>query len=188
MNTQKKTVNLATKTLTGDIRDFLVDRLRNFPKPWAQMTESEQEREIEAATSAAQTLVKEAVKIISSDGRQTVPAKLEKITLKDGCKIELSSSSGWISELAGALNNDVLIVTNSADEYAGERAPCKADPDEPELFNQEYREADGEGMPEAMASPAPENVIDAEFSETSEDDQSDEKGFLGIDGDDDEAA
>ena len=35
MNTQKETVNLATKTLTGDIRDFLVDRLRNFPKLWA---------------------------------------------------------------------------------------------------------------------------------------------------------
>ena len=164
MNTEKEVINFAAETLTGDIRDFLVDRLRNFPKVWAQMTEDEQENEIEAATKAADNLVSRAVKIIASEGRRTVPATLDKITLKDGCKCELSTSKGWISELAGALNLSVLIVTNSSDEFTGERAPCKADPDEPELF-------DGDAEEKAA-----------------EEEQPDEKDFLGVDGDDGEAA
>lgn len=173
---EKEAINLSAKTLTGDVRDFLVDRLRHFPKPWGQMTESEQTAQIEAAVSAAKSLVKKAVKIIASEGRQTVPAKLEKITLKDGCKIELSAANGWISELAGALNNDVLIVTNWADEYTGERAPCKADPDEPELFNQEYREADGEDVPDpdVLSLPSPDiEAEDAEYEEVAANDDSD---------------
>ena len=188
MNTEKEVINFAAETLTGDIRDFLVDRLRNFPKVWAQMTEDEQENEIEAATKVADNLVSRAVKIIASAGRKTVDARLEKITISKNCELKITTNICNVEDLTPCLNDAILLVTSGVDEFTGERAPCKADPDEPELFNQEYREADGEGMPETMASPAPENVVDAEFSETSEDDQPDEKGFLGIDGDDDEAA
>ncbi len=189
MNTEKQTLNFARETLTGDIRDFLVDRLRNFPKVWANMTEAEQEAEIESATYAAENLVNNAIKLIATDGRQTVDARLEKITISKSCELKITTNICNIESLTPCLNNAILLVTGGVDEFRGERAPCKADPDEPELFNQEYREADGEGMPETMALPAPENVVDAEFSETSEDDdQPDEKGFLGIDGDDDEAA
>jgi len=164
MNTEKEVINFASETLTGDIRDFLVDRLRNFPKVWAQMTEDEQENEIEAATKAADNLVSRAVKIIASEGRRTVDARLEKITISKNCELKITTNICNIEDLTPCLNDAILLVTSGVDEFTGERAPCKADPDEPELF-------DGDAEEKAA-----------------EEEQFDEKDFLGIDGDDGEAA
>lgn len=164
MNTEKEVINFAAETLTGDIRDFLVDRLRNFPKVWAQMTEDEQENEIEAATKAADNLVSRAVKIIASEGRRTVDARLEKITISKNCELKITTNICNIEDLTPCLNDAILLVTSGVDEFTGERAPCKADPDEPELF-------DGDAEEKAA-----------------EEEQPDEKDFLGVDGDDGEAA
>lgn len=156
----KEVINFASKTLTGDVRDFLVNRLRNLPKVWEQMSEAEQEEQIEAATEAADNLVRCAVKIIASGGRQTVDARLEKITISKSCELKITTNICNIESLTPCLNDAILLVTSGVDEFSGERAPCKATPDEPELF----------------------------LEEKSSEEEPDEKDFLGIDGDDDEAA
>ncbi len=35
-------IDLETATLSGDLRDAMLTRIRNLQKPWAQMTEAEQ--------------------------------------------------------------------------------------------------------------------------------------------------
>lgn len=174
MNNNECGANLAKETLTGDLRDKLLDNMRNLPDVWQKLNEKAQQEQIDRATAQAEDLVNQAVKLIASGGRKTVPAKLEKLTLKDGCKVEMTCSSSRIGELAPVLNNDVLIVTNSDDEFHGQKAPAKADPDQTEMFNKEYQEVDGEGIPdpeqtenETLALPAPEdqNITDVEFEE-----------------------
>lgn len=172
MNNNEYGANLAKETLTGDLRDKLLENMRNLPDVWQKLNEQAQQDQIDRATAQAKDLVEQAVKLIASGGRKTVPAKLEKLTLKDGCKVEMTCSSSWIGELAPVLNNDVLIVTNSDDEFHGEKAPAKPDPDQADMFNDEYQEADGEGIPDpeqqsVAALPAPEdpNITDAEFEE-----------------------
>lgn len=172
MNNNEYGAKLAKETLTGDLRDKLLENMRNLPDVWQKLNEKTQQDQIERATAQAKDLVEQAVKLIASGGRKTVPAKLEKLTLKDGCKVEMTCSSSWIGELAPVLNNDVLIVTNSDDEFHGEKAPAKPEPDQRDMFNDEYQEADGEGIPDPVqqsvaALPAPEdsNITDAEFEE-----------------------
>lgn len=185
MNNNEYGTKLAKDTLTGDIATFLIDRVRQFPKPYRQMSEREQVEQIEMAKRAAETLVAEAVKIIASGGRKTVPAELGKITVDKGLKAEIKANISYADELISVAGKPILIVTNSDDEFTGGGENLKADPDQREMFNNcnsEYEEADGMGIPdpeqtgnEVLALPTPEvsNITEAEFEEidstTSED-------------------
>ena len=40
---------MATETLRGDVRDFLLDRVRNIRKPWNTLSEEDQADQINAA-------------------------------------------------------------------------------------------------------------------------------------------
>ncbi len=174
--------SLAKQTLTGDIATFLIDRLRQFPKTYQEMSEREQEEQIESAKKAAQELVSKAVNIIASGGRKTVAAELGKITVDKNIKAIVEVNSQYAEELIAAQGKPILLVTNSDAEFTGGGENLKADPDQREMFqnsNSEYQDADGEGIPdpvnesEAVAAlPAPQdsNVIDVDFEEASDDD------------------
>lgn len=151
MNNNPEGAKLAKETLTGDIAAFLIDRLRQFPKPYQQMSEKEQKEQCEMAKEAARNLVSNAVNIVASAGRKTVKAKLIKYSVKDGCKVELDGAKSIAGELADVVGETVLIVTNTDDEFVGGENKVKADPDQREMFdncNTEYQDADGEGIPD----------------------------------------
>ncbi len=178
MNNNPEGAKLAKETLTGDIAAFLIDRLRQFPKPYQQMSENEQKEQCEMAKEAARNLVSNAVNIVASAGRKTVKAKLIKYSVKDGCKVELDGAKSIAGELADVVGETVLIVTNTDDEFVSGENKVKADPDQPDMIDRlgnEYKpNSDGEGVPdpeatenEVPALPAPEdpNIIDTEFEE-----------------------
>ena len=99
MNHNEFGAKLAKETLTGDIAAFLIDRLRQFPKPYQQMSEKEQGEQIEMAKTAARELVSKAVGIVASGGRKTVQAELGKITVDKGLKCEIKASVAYADEL-----------------------------------------------------------------------------------------
>lgn len=182
MNNNEFGARLAKQTLTGDIAAFLIDRLRQFPKPYQQMSEKEQGEQIEMAKRAAGELVNKAVNIVASGGRKTVQAEMGKITVDKGLKCEIKANVAYADELIAVAGKSILIVTNSDDEFTGGGENLKADPDQREMFNNcnaEYREADGEGVPDPEQTarsdlPALEDhtVVDAEFEEVGEDNNS----------------
>ena len=185
MNNNEFGARLAKQTLTGDIATFLIDRLRQFPKPYQQMSEAEQGEQIEMAKRAACELVNKAVNIVASGGRKTVQAEMGKITVDKGLKCEIKANVAYADELISVAGKPILIVTNSDDEFTGGGENLKADPDQREMFNNcnaEYREPDGDGIPEPETAahsdlPALEDhtVVDAEFEEVDSDDAAKEE-------------
>lgn len=175
MNNNEFGAKLAKETLTGDIAAFLIDRLRQFPKPYQQMSEKEQGEQIEMAKSAARELVNKAVNIVASGGRKTVQAEMGKITVDKGLKCEIKANVAYADELIAVAGKPILIVTNSDDEFCGGENNLKADPDQREMFNNcnsEYQDADGEGVPDPVRTEVPaledHSVVDAEFEEVEE--------------------
>lgn len=128
--------NLASKTLTGDVRDFLLDRLKTQKKPWEAMSESEQRDAINQCKDAALNLVKNTVKIISSAGRKVIEAVVESMTVKDGIKATLKCTNTFdaLHELGGATGQIVLIVTSGVEDFTGEKAPATPTPDQADLL------------------------------------------------------
>lgn len=131
------TADLVADTLSGDVRDFLVDRIKNLPKVWAEMTQEEQIAIIDAAIMAGNAMVRKAVRLIAEDGRPTITAQCESVTVKDGIKavLTLSKSDPLRHALTDSQGQSVLIVVVDSENYIGSRGDLKPDapPTEPEL-------------------------------------------------------
>lgn len=128
------TVDLAVQTLSGDIRDFILDRLRHehSPVPWMSRSEAEQRDTIDSVTLAAERVVRETVRIIAGDGRKAMVGKLLQVTVKDGIKaqIELNRHDELRHELMDAEGMQVLLVVADVSAFIGERAEVKVKPDQ----------------------------------------------------------
>lgn len=128
-------INLAADTLVGNIRDFLLDRVKHARKPWDKMSEEEQAGEIACATGAAETLVRKAVRIIAQAGRKTITGNLEQVTVKDGIKavVTVSKHDECRHELVDSCGSSVLIVVADTEEFDAHRDPVGPDPDQQEI-------------------------------------------------------
>lgn len=129
--------DFARHTLTGDLRDCLLDFMKHEknPLPWNMRPESQQREVIEKITKCVQTAVEKVVNIIAADGRTTIVGKLEKLTIKDGIKAEISlgQSDPQRHSLIDSQGDVVLLVVANADAYTGEKKAALPDPDQPRL-------------------------------------------------------
>lgn len=132
----QKEHDMATDTLKGDIRDFLLDSIRHVRKPWPAMSEGEQEDAIERATNAAQTFTEKCVAVVAARGTKFMIGKLDSVTAKDGIKavIKLSSKDEMRHELLDAQGQQVVVIPTDVEFFCGERGPADVDADQPDLI------------------------------------------------------
>jgi hypothetical protein len=132
--------DLATETLTGDVRDFILDRLRHEQDrlPWHERSEAEQRDTVYRVETAVHDIVRRAVEIIGAGGRRTISATLEQVTVKDGIsgKIVLSKFDEQRHALMDATGSRILIVVADPEEFTGERSSVAIRPDQSELLEQ----------------------------------------------------
>lgn len=129
------TIDLAADSLTGDIRDTMLEWFRHRPKPWQQMSEAEQRNLAQEADHKARALVGKAVRLIAGDGRNVVTATLDQVTVKNGIKAALSIDrhSEHRHDLVDAQGKVVLLMVADDKPYQGERRPVQVDRDQPGL-------------------------------------------------------
>src|SRR5579872_783717 len=80
----EETISLATTTLTGDLRDFILDRLRHEQnkRPWHERSEAEQRDTVHAVEAAVSRAVRQGVEIIAAGGLKTIKATIDQVTIK----------------------------------------------------------------------------------------------------------
>jgi hypothetical protein len=123
-------------TLSGDIRDALLTHVRSIRVPWAMLAEDEQQMTIDAIQRTAEHAVRQAVALIAQAGAPHVHCKISKWTVKGGdLKLELSVTSlvGNMIALAEHGSRGAILVLADAADFVGDRAPAKADKDQPDL-------------------------------------------------------
>jgi hypothetical protein len=102
---------------------------------WSKLNE-QQQRDINAAVDqTAETIIAKLVKGIAAEGRETVTAKVESLTVKDGLKLQLSAvhdhdSVVIIGDLVG---KRVTLTAADEGDFNHQRAPAQLDKDQPEL-------------------------------------------------------
>lgn len=137
----EKAANISKSTMTGDLRDVLIDIMRDKSytgKSWKDMSEDEQRAVRDRITSVVEFSVARAVDIIASEGRRHVKVLLKSVTIKDGIKgsFETSKAAELRHELIDAQGDNVLIVLLGSDKYTGEKSPVKIDKDQPSLIKE----------------------------------------------------
>ena len=131
------TVDVAVETLSGDVRDFILDRLKHEQnkRPWHERSEAEQRDTVHAVEAHVTGLLRQAVELIAAQGRRTIRATLEAVTIKDGIKatVSLSKFDPQRHSLSDAQGASILIVVADPEEFQGERGPVEITPDQATL-------------------------------------------------------
>lgn len=129
------TIELTAKQMHGQMMTFIADRFRNQVKVYKDMSEGEQGDLLKAIDYEVGDVITQAIRLIAQDGRPTIVALVEQITIKDGIKavLTLEKSNPLRHELADSAGREVLVVVAPLPaQYAGGERP-KADPAEPGL-------------------------------------------------------
>ena len=144
---------IALRTLSGDVRDFLLHRLRDAQdqRPWSDRSEADQRATISAATTAAEQLVRQVVALVANHGLPAIGGVLEGVTAKNGLKATISLSGrnevevmSMLKAAAGYGSKAVTVVLADADSYLEERAPVAINKDQPPLPDPTFAEPEPE--------------------------------------------
>ncbi len=133
---QESAAQIARDTMTGDLRDCLLDFLKHEknPLPWNMQGEKQQRETIAKVEKAVGLAVEKVVRIIASEGRTVVEGSLKKFDASDSGAIKLTVTINSNHPLRHAVldsrGKPILLVVAGHDEYVGEKAPAKVDPDQ----------------------------------------------------------
>jgi hypothetical protein len=131
----------------GHAEAFMLGRMIDVDKrhfttlaePWSRLRENEQAAVLQRLHSSMQEVVKDAVKIISANGRITFRAEVESVQFKGptdvkaALKLMNTMESHALADVAGGT---VVIVIEAIDELlAIPEGALQGDPDEPSLFD-----------------------------------------------------
>lgn len=160
---EESTVDLASETLSGDLRDVMLTHIRSMETPWSKMSERQQQDKIYAVDKAAHDIVRGAVHMIAADQRDVLEVSVAKFTVADKIKMDVvgNVTSPNIETLADNRGRSALLIFVSPADYFGEREEAKADPDQPAIpFDDEADEEEAAteeaDEPEADTAELPE--------------------------------
>jgi hypothetical protein len=146
-------VAVAAKTITGDIRDFILNTLRfeQDKRPWDQRSEDDQRAAVATVEAHCTAIATKAVELIAAGGRKTIKATLSQVMIKDGIRatLEIGRQDERRHHLVDAQGAQVLIVVADSTEFEGERAPAAITPDQGDLVRDALVvHSDPDGKPE----------------------------------------
>lgn len=128
-------LDIAAETLTGDLRDLVLDTLRyeQDKRPWNFRSEADQRETASRIERAAHDWARKAVELLAAGGKRTIRATIEQVVVKDGIKAVLTMSKfdELRHNLIDAQGSAVLIVVADSEAFEGERAPVDIKPDQP---------------------------------------------------------
>jgi DNA-binding transcriptional regulator YdaS (Cro superfamily) len=130
---------LATATAVGDVRDHILEQLRNDhdPLPWSFRTEAKQREVVDRVTRFARALVDKLCSMVAAQGLQAAPGKLVRLTTRNGVEmtIHVSSTDPLRHELMDRVGGPVMIVLSQAEEMSGERSPVRIRRDQGDMLD-----------------------------------------------------
>lgn len=125
------------RTMAGDIRDFLLNRLRQEQdrRPWNERSEKEQRLVINAAQALGNEVVRNVVNLVAAASFPALKGTLEAVTVKNGLKaaILLSRTDTLRHELLDAQGKQVMVVVADPDQFMDQREDVAVRLDEPAL-------------------------------------------------------
>ena len=135
---ESQLVDIQVATLVGDIRDFLLDRLKHDKKPipWTERGQEEQTWIVQDATDAARLLVTRVTFLVAAEGCSTrIRATLKRLVVKDEVEVSLAlpKNADLAPDLFRAQGSDVLLVIIDQDAFEGKQASVPITPDQPQL-------------------------------------------------------
>lgn len=151
--------DLKLDTLSGDLRDEMLKRMKHLKATWNLLGQGEQAEVANGLELFAKTVIRRVVHLVTQQEFPHTAVTLAEMKIKGGKAIEAKILCDNIehnrSVLGEHIGQMVQIVMIDSTQFMGERAPAKTDPDQPDL----PLDGDGEDDPaeedERLALPPP---------------------------------
>ncbi len=147
--------DLHIDTLSGDVRDAMLMRIRDMKRPWSMLTEEEQLDVANGLDQAAKDLVRKSVRVLSGWDFPRAVVKLQDVKIIGGDKaridgkIECHNIAENRDVLGEHVGENMILIAVGSTNFMGEQAPPDIDPDQPELPDQgDENPGDDGGIPE----------------------------------------
>lgn len=129
---------LAEKTLTGDLRDFILRLFRDERNPWHLMSEERQTRLAAQVDAECEMLVERAIGFIAAHDFPSLDAVVKEVGFKEkGIEIKLDALAFAAREmrhrLADSRGGSIVLVLADPTVFRGSRGIVAVDRQEPEL-------------------------------------------------------
>ena len=132
----KNTDAIQAPTLVGDVRDLLLQEMRDTKNalPWTTRSEKEQREMIDRADRFARDLVTKAISVVAAAECPSIRVKIDSWTVKDGIKIvtKAFTTPDNVAALSDGTDTPLLVFV-SLDDVGGERGTISPAPDQPRL-------------------------------------------------------
>lgn len=136
----------AAATAAGDMRDFILDRLKHDhkPLPWNMRPEVEQRDLVAQTEQACRRIINMLVETIAADGKPVLRGTLVKVLVKDGLKaqIDMLMSDPLRHKLIDHQGRVVFVAIADAEEYEGTRGDVPVKPDQSSMLDDEPTDED----------------------------------------------
>jgi hypothetical protein len=117
---------LVADTMLGQMVKFVIDEIRAAPDVWPKLGEESQDQVIQRVQARSALIIRQAVHLIASEGREVISGDLEQITAKDEIKavLKLARHDPKRHALLDAVGRRVLIVVVESEQYMGGTMPA----------------------------------------------------------------
>lgn len=127
-----------TTTLIGDVRDLILQEMRDAKDalPWTVRSEKDQAAMIDRADRFAHNLVRRCVEVIAAEGRPAVSVLIEKWEVGKGLKLVakgVDTEENVTAMMHGG--KAAYVVFGAIDAFDGEREPIQPAPDQGQLLD-----------------------------------------------------
>jgi hypothetical protein len=136
-------MEISTKEMVFDVRDFLLDTIKSRPKPWSATSQAEQRDIAAACEHMGKELVRQIVEAVAANGADPIRVLLTKvnaggddIVITGKVKFldaEPSERDKAILSLHHGIGKHVMLTRATVEDYTGGGRDAQTDPDEPPL-------------------------------------------------------
>jgi len=161
-----RAIEMAAKTMTGDLREAVLELFKHRQKSWQEMSEADQRAAVATVESFCHRAVTMAVGIIAADGRKAISATLKKAVVKDGAiegTVVLGRYDDQRHALFDAQGSSIIITIADPQAYDGQRAEAVVDPDQGDMLGADQDSADEDVAEDPAEDPAGDPTQDEEI-------------------------
>lgn len=163
-------IDVASETAAGDVRDAMLQRIKALTKPWAQMTQDEQNQLVEGLGYDGRRLVEKVVQIVTDSPFPRAVGRIAKMVVIPGdkarieCPVHFQLVPENLETLGVNVGSMVALVMVDSSKFKGEREPARArtEPDQPDLPMDEEVDPSVEQAVADLAPETPEEPVDSD--------------------------
>lgn len=154
-------LDIAARTLTGDLRDQMLELVRDLREPFHAIGERQQKFYAERVEHICEAVVARAVRLIAAHDFPVISATLKEAKIKDGieAKVGLGRYDDNRHLLFDAQGSKILVVLADPAAFHGARGAAKIDADEPVLPLPDDGDDDGPAIITVDQLPPPQSLL-----------------------------